>query len=151
MVWIIALDSKQAIIFKANSYFPYLKFFKTIAANHTCAQPDDLFTFFRTNSSIIDEASSRTSWLQTQEKDFCKEIANTLNVCRESGEYQLLIIVAIPKLLNYLQQKLTHQAASSVIGTISKDFHQYSFSEFERDTLIYVESYFLHQNTSSFY
>ena len=66
---------------------------------------------------------------QTDEATFAKQLAETLYLMKNDGEFDALVVVADPQTLGQLRETMHQIVEKSIVCTIAKDFTNHSVRE----------------------
>jgi protein required for attachment to host cells len=134
--WVLIGDGKKAL-FLTNEGDPDLLNLRTLsvriqasAAGHEQGtdRPGRAFA----SMSHARSSYEQTDWHELDEMRFAHEIAAQINRAVQEGLFKKLILIAPPKTLGELRDKLSPEARNHIRAEINKDLTKHAIPEIER-------------------
>ncbi|ABI56031.1 host attachment protein [Alkalilimnicola ehrlichii MLHE-1] len=124
--WVVAADASYARIFARDKKFSPLVEVETLAHPESRLHRQDLASdkpgrLFESYASSRSEAEEPTDPKVREAQAFARQVAETLEVGRNQGKFQELIIVADPKFLGLLRKALDAETRGKVVHAVDKN------------------------------
>lgn len=84
------------------------------------------------SANVGSHAYSDTDWHELAKERFADDLAEKLYEKAHAGEFERLVLVASPKILGELRDKMHSEVSSKVIGEIDKTLTNHPINEIEK-------------------